>query len=85
MFDSATTTARNEPLQARAKMVTSGPALSFDRFIWAQAFASRLAELGAPLGADLLIELGTEAYETSHERDPAVAAEWFWSHWLARP
>jgi len=51
------------------------------RFIWAQDFAARLLELGAPATAEALLELGKDRYDSSPERDAVRAAESAWSEW----
>jgi len=63
-------------------MVKENPTrLAFKRFVWAQDFAARLAELGAPGSAEALLALGQDRFETSSERDPIRAAEAVWSEW----
>ena len=51
------------------------------RFIWAQDFAARLLELGAPATSEALFELGKDRYDSSPERDAVRAAESAWSEW----
>jgi hypothetical protein len=51
------------------------------RFTWAQDFAARLAELGAPASTEVLLELGRDRFETGSERDPVRAAESVWGEW----
>ncbi len=55
--------------------------LSLDRFLWVQSFAARLAELGAPGGAEHHRELGADWFESNKTRDPLAVAEFVWSRW----
>jgi hypothetical protein len=49
--------------------------------MWAQDFAARLVELGAPASTEALLELGKERFDSSLERDAVRAAESAWSEW----
>jgi len=51
------------------------------RALWAQDFAARLVELGAPASIEALLALGNEHFESSRERDADAAAESVWSEW----
>ena len=63
-------------------MVTENLArLLLSRFVWAQDFAARLAELGAPASTEALLEMGKDRFESSPERNAVRAAESVWSEW----
>jgi hypothetical protein len=51
------------------------------RALWAQDFAARLLELGAPASMEALLALGNEQFEHSRVRDAEAAAESVWSEW----
>jgi hypothetical protein len=52
-----------------------------NRFVWAQDFAARLAELVAPVSTEVLLELGKARFHAGPERDAVKAAESVWSEW----
>jgi hypothetical protein len=51
------------------------------RALWAQDFAARLIELGAPASVEALLALGREQFQHSRVRDAEAAAETVWSEW----
>ncbi len=55
--------------------------ISLDRFIWVDAFANRLEQLGAPRGRDYLHALGEELYPANRGQAAQIVAEFAWSQW----
>lgn len=62
-------------------MTNTDPSEVFDRYMWIQDFAARIAELGAPGPIRLLLELGAEQYEKSGDLNPMIAAERVGEDW----
>jgi hypothetical protein len=56
------------------------PTISVDRFVWIQAFVSRIRELGAPAPDGDLFDLAGRLY-VKVGGDPRSAAEAAWARW----
>jgi hypothetical protein len=55
--------------------------ISLDRFLWLEAFAARLHELGAPASPERLTQLGHRLYDRNTLADPRAVADAIWARW----